>query len=69
MEWVTIEEVERLWCQFALQAYDSARTVRFDCSVNNSRFAAETMDVWLWCIPDGGYYWSSVCKCRHVLDG
>ena len=26
-------------------------------AVDNSHFDAETLDVWLWCEPDGGYWW------------
>jgi len=67
-EWVGVEDVERLWAQFAHQAYDSARALRLDSAMDNSRFAAETLDLWLWCVPDGGYWWCDTCNERHIVD-
>jgi len=43
-----IEDVELLWAQFVLQAYDAAIALRIDSMRDNIQFASETLDVLLW---------------------
>ena len=45
LEWVTIEDVELLWAQFVLQAYDAAIALRIDSMRDNIQFASETLDL------------------------
>ena len=68
LEWVTIEDVELLWAQFVLQAYDAAIALRIDSMRDNIQFASETLDVLLWALDDGGYWWCDTCQERHIID-
>jgi hypothetical protein len=68
LEWVTIEDVELLWAQFVLQAYDAAIALRIESMRDNIHFASETLDVLLWALNDGGYWWCNTCQERHIID-
>jgi hypothetical protein len=68
LEWVTIEDVELLWAQFVLQAYDAAIALRIESMRDNIQFASETLDVLLWALDDGGYWWCDTCQERHIIE-
>lgn len=68
VEWVTIEDVELLWCQFLLEADAATEQMRFEAAEDYMSFAGETLDVLTWALEDGGgYWWCRICQCRHIL--
>lgn len=68
IEWVTIDDVERLWGQFVLQAIAAGENDWAESAENNENFAGETLDVWLWCTEDGGYWWCEKHSDRHFIE-
>ncbi len=64
-----MEDVENLWANFVLEAIGAGEKHQSEMADDYSHLAAETLDVWLWALDDGGgYWWCSKCEERHVLD-
>jgi hypothetical protein len=52
-----------------LEAIGAGEKHQSEMADDYSHLAAETLDVWLWALDDGGgYWWCSKCEERHVLD-
>jgi len=45
-----------------------AIALRIDSMRDNIQFASETLDVLLWALDDGGYWWCDTCQERHIID-